>query len=280
MLGGSLLQLGVQRISPDAKALAKSFSMQNRMKRNFDASSSKKQFWHNLGFDFVSSLDYSDFEGAELVWDLNLPIHGSFSERFDVIFDGGTMEHVFNTLSVLGNIDRLLKVGGIVIHEVPSSNSIDHGFYSFSPTMFRDYYLNVGYELIEIFLVVKKGHLAKIYEYFPRTSRTEIPENWGSWSVNVWCVAQKKHVEVQNETPQQSKYLDVWVKAGVTSPDKHGLQSQLNSFIERARTAIELLSKKSIILAVLLLPLRKRKSDSIPLVLKYKVKSGANRDFV
>lgn len=279
-LGGELLQLGVQRISPDAKALVKSFSASAASKSRTKANSSMRQFWINLGFNSVCSLDNSDFEGAEIVWDLNLPIKDSFVEQFDAVFNGGTMEHVFNTPCVLENISRLLKVGGIAIHEVPSSNGVDHGFYSFSPTLFRDYYLNLGYELIEVLLIVKKGHKAKVYEYFPRDKNTEIPENWKNKTVNVWCVARKKFQIGGADAPQQAKYLDAWSKGDQTRTADSGLWQISRIFKRKARAAVVLMSKKSAILAVLLGLLSTKPKRKVPLLLKYEVKSKKNGDFV
>src|SRR5437763_3852117 len=49
-----------------------------------------------LGFTSVESLDASDYEGADIVWDLNKAVPDSLKAKYDVVFDGGTSEHVFN----------------------------------------------------------------------------------------------------------------------------------------------------------------------------------------
>ena len=210
LLNGALLQLGVQRISPEAKYLIKqTFKSVSQHSLN-EFSSGKKRFWHSLGFDEVKSLDFNDFEGAEFICDLNKPVEPTLLERFDVVFDGGTLEHIFDIKAALFNIDSLLVDGGLVIHEVPSSNSIDHGFYSFSPTFFQDFYPNQGYEIIELLLVVKRGRRAKIYHYSTPPPRKYIRENWGNKTVNVWCVARKCNSLTYLNSPQQAKYLNAW----------------------------------------------------------------------
>jgi len=94
-----------------------------------------------LGFDIVKSSDASDYEGADLIVDLNSNgIPEDLNEKFDVIFDGGTFEHVFHVPNAFNNVFKMLKPGGRIIHIAPSSNHIDHGFYMFSPTLFWDYY--------------------------------------------------------------------------------------------------------------------------------------------
>jgi len=273
LFSGKLLQLGVQRISPDAKILVESFANQEASKSRFNATSSKKQFWHNLGFDFVSSLDNSDYEGAEIVWDLNLPLNDSFAERFDVVFDGGTMEHVFNTKQVLENIGKLLKIGGLAIHEVPSSNSVNHGFYSFSPTLFQDYYSKLDYEIIEIMLVVKKRHKAKIYQYSPRDRNTEIPQNWGNKNVNVWCVARKRSDMVISDFPQQTTYVNAWSKRDEDCLDVS--YSRWNRVIikRKIKTGILLIRKRSAVVDVLIGFFNSKSKNNITMLLKHEIKS-------
>lgn len=279
MLKGDLLQLGVQRISRDSKTLINSHVVQENVKPRVKAVSSKKQFWHNLGFESVTSLDYSDFEGAEIIWDLNLPLNDSFSERFDVVFDGGTMEHVFDTSSVLGNIGKLLKVGGLVIHEVPSSNSVDHGLYSFSPTLFRTYYSNHHFELIEILLIVKDRHKAKVYQYFPRVSNTEVPENWGKSHVNVWCVAKKKSDTDQLDTLQQTKYVNAWSETDHAIVKVLASRQKIKLFRRKVKSLVILLSKKSKTFALLARTFHKKSKTRASMVLKYRIK-GKFGDFV
>lgn len=41
-------------------------------------------------------MDYSDRENPTHVHDLNLPVPDVFHEEYDAIFDGGTLEHIFN----------------------------------------------------------------------------------------------------------------------------------------------------------------------------------------
>ena len=46
----------------------------------------------SLGARQVHSLDFSDFEGASFTHDLNQPIGDNLRERFDLVYDGGTLE--------------------------------------------------------------------------------------------------------------------------------------------------------------------------------------------
>ncbi|MBS0623550.1 MAG: class I SAM-dependent methyltransferase [Verrucomicrobia bacterium] len=158
--GKSLLQLGRQCVLFDfktLKSLAKKAGVELQEVKeqlSFDDYYRKKGFiddhtlFRALGFERVASLDYSDFEGADLVYDLNLPIPKEQWGQFDVVYDGGTAEHVFHFPQFLENVHNLLAEDGIVMHVSPSHNHVDHGFYMFSPQVFSEYYTANHYKIL------------------------------------------------------------------------------------------------------------------------------------
>jgi SAM-dependent methyltransferase len=68
--------------------------------------------------------------------DLNLPL--PFPERFDVVTNLGTAEHVFNQYQVFKSAHEKTKPGGIMIHVLPNQGCYDHGFYNYHPTFVFD----------------------------------------------------------------------------------------------------------------------------------------------
>src|SRR5271156_3329897 len=54
------------------------------------------EFLKAIGAKESVSVDRSDFEGATLLHDLNHPFPVHLLGSFDVVFDGGTLEHIFN----------------------------------------------------------------------------------------------------------------------------------------------------------------------------------------
>ena len=91
--------------------------------------------------DVVDSLDQSTFEGANVVWDLNHRLNKEFEKTgaYDFIYDGGTMEHIFNVPAALNNIYDLLSMGGRIAHLSPVK-FINHGFYNFSTFFYEEFY--------------------------------------------------------------------------------------------------------------------------------------------
>lgn len=86
-----------------------------------------------MGAEEIVSIDPSDYEGADVIHDMNVLVPPELCTRFDVVVDGGTMEHVFNPSSALANMLRMVRVGGSPITWSPANNSCGHGVYHFSP---------------------------------------------------------------------------------------------------------------------------------------------------
>src|SRR5690606_11698747 len=93
-----------------------------------------------------------DYEGAEIIADLNHPLSETIAGRFDLLVDGGTLEHVFAVRQALMNVAELLKPGGRAIHITPTNNYCNHGFYQCSPTLFVDYYRANGFTDLQVYV--------------------------------------------------------------------------------------------------------------------------------
>lgn len=94
-----------------------------------------------MGCSSVTSLDYSDFEGAEQIWNLNKSLldcgqKSHLKNNFNLILDYGTTEHVFNPPQSIANSMAMLKVGGRLNLILPVCGSLDHGLYQLSPNWF------------------------------------------------------------------------------------------------------------------------------------------------
>jgi SAM-dependent methyltransferase len=131
---GSVLTLGRQNLNIDATELY----VEDLLLREFGATS-------------VESIDYSDFEGATYIGDLNEPL--DLEKEFDTILDFGTTEHVFNVPQAFKNCIRLCKLGGKILHSVPSNGECGHGFWQMSPELFfRLYSGNNGFTNTQVLI--------------------------------------------------------------------------------------------------------------------------------
>jgi SAM-dependent methyltransferase len=93
-------------------------------------------FFQLLGASEVKAIDASDYQGASIIHDLNIPIPRKLQEQFDVVFDCGTLEHIFNAPVALKSYMEMVKVGGHLILVLPANNLFGHGFYQFSAELF------------------------------------------------------------------------------------------------------------------------------------------------
>jgi SAM-dependent methyltransferase len=93
-------------------------------------------FLRALGASEVDVLDVSDYEGAQVLHDLNEPIPDGLKGTYDTVFDGGTLEHVFHYPTALRSCMELLRPGGRLVTTVVANQVLGHGFYQFSPELF------------------------------------------------------------------------------------------------------------------------------------------------
>jgi SAM-dependent methyltransferase len=175
---------------------------------------SDRTLFECLGFTDSAAVDASDFESADHVFDLNRPdLPEELAERFDVIIDGGTLEHVFHVPNALRNIHGMLRPGGRIIHHAPSSNHMDHGFYMFSPTLFWDYYEANRYDvnLVQVFRYQLPAHNPwYASNYTPGCLDAIASGGLDAAMYGIICIATKTAVSTCDAIPQQRMYRDKW----------------------------------------------------------------------
>jgi len=91
-------------------------------------------FFKDLGFKNIDSIDNSSYENANIIHNMNNPM--DVTKKYQYIFDGGTIEHIYNVPQVCENIINLLDIGGIYCSVTVNNNYSGHGFYQFSPEFF------------------------------------------------------------------------------------------------------------------------------------------------
>ena len=123
----------------------------------------QKSLFAMLGFspENVFSLDGNKYEDADIVHDLNVPVTG-MDGKYDLIFDGGTVEHVFSVKDALFNVARMCRIGGVVVHYGPVS-MINHGYYNFNAELFRDFYLANGFEKVALKYIGASGFVGGFF---------------------------------------------------------------------------------------------------------------------
>lgn len=67
------------------------------------------EFLKALGATQIEYIDNSAYEGATIIQDLGDPVPLNLHNGFDFVFDGGTLEHVFNFPVGIQNCMNLCK---------------------------------------------------------------------------------------------------------------------------------------------------------------------------
>lgn len=135
--------------------------------RNVEEFVHAQVFFEMMGISEYYDMDKYDFDKPKLLHDLNSPVPECLSGRFSLVVEAGTMEHIFDIRSVMENIVRMLRVGGWIVHFSPSSGSVDHGFYSFSPCFFYDFYHANGFEDFRCYIIKRKPGAMNNFKQFP-----------------------------------------------------------------------------------------------------------------
>jgi hypothetical protein len=98
-----------------------------------------------MGVDAVVT-DVARLRGVERIVDLNAALPEDLRQRFDLVVDTGTCEHCFNVAQAFVNSCEALAIDGMLVHAAPL-NRINHGFWSFNPTLYPDFFEDNGFEL-------------------------------------------------------------------------------------------------------------------------------------
>jgi hypothetical protein len=165
-----------------------------------------------LGASDPASMDNSDFEGSTLVHDLNEPVPDDLKGRYSLVWDGGTLEHVFNFPTAIANAMAMTAVGGHYLGMAPANNWMGHGFFQFSPELwFRVLSPENGFR-VEWMLIKASRHPAS------RWYRIRDPQEVGERVTltartrgTIYVLARRTEDRpLLTTTPQQSDYAEAW----------------------------------------------------------------------
>jgi hypothetical protein len=215
MLGRQQLYLGLA----DITALCQKFDFPEP--ETFDSKYAEPLF-ELLDAKNVDSVDYSDYESASKIHDLNEPFPSEFLRKYSVVFDGGTLEHIFNFPVALKSCMGAIAVGGHFISITPANNQCGHGFYQFSPELFFSVFSRKhGFEIINILLGVDHDG-AGIRDWYEVANPELVRQRVVFINDDpAYLMVLAKKVEEFTGTiePFQSDYLAVW---DVHKAIKHG----------------------------------------------------------
>ena len=162
-----------------------------------------------LGAEVVHSLDFSDYEGATIIRDLNIPFEPERS--YDTVLDFGSLEHVFNQAVAFRNVANLAQQGGLVCHVLPVNNLAGHGFWQYcSDLLYEIYSADNGFEETEVFYASSMDHR---WWYRVEPAGLGVRTQFASIEPIILLTRTRKARALQNGLVAQQKFYDeAWSK--------------------------------------------------------------------
>jgi len=235
------LMIGRQTISEDAETLASPLSAVGISEsdiRTLKKGEFGEALFQMLGATLVESLDASDYEQATYVHDLNRPSPPHLSQKFTVVYDGGTLEHVFNLPQAFKASMEMVRLGGHFIQVNVANNFMGHGFWQFGPeTIYRIFSAENGF-LIKIVLlheVVHRGGWYLVSDPSISRGRAELVNNCPTY---ICTMAQRVSLkDVFARYPQQSDYVTSWKRLrgspNAQSPKPRSIREMIPQSVKR-----------------------------------------------
>jgi len=173
----------------------------------------------------VTSIDMSDYQGSSIVHDMNRPLWESrpdLAGQFDLVIDGGTLEHVFNFPVAVRNLMFLVREGGHILTANPANNLCGHGFYQFTPELMHRLYAPSNGFRVDHVLLTESRHMSVEMDPRPRSFRVVDPASLGRrilfrnrWPVMIRTLAERIGAEpAAGLDVQQSDYVMAWSGSG------------------------------------------------------------------
>jgi hypothetical protein len=201
------LTLGVQQFQffdYDYQTLADVFNLSD-----FTRIKTSDDFFKFLGAEEISAMDFSDYEGAAILHDLNKTIGDELKEKFTFVLDGGTTEHVFNFPTALANAMEMVEIGGHLAVVTGGNNFLGHGFYQLSPELFyRALSAENGFEIKRLVAAEVGGRWYEVADPQALKSRVELVNDRP-----VYLMVLARKIESRplfTNAPQQSDYVEMW----------------------------------------------------------------------
>lgn len=159
-------------------------------------------FFGMLGVEKVYAIDHSDFEGADILINLNVDLPKKHEESVDFLYGGSVCDNVFDPAMYIRNIAKLLKPGGRVLDTNVASN--EHHLYMCPPPIwYFDYFVMNSFADCKLY--VCEGSDNHIYLLEPPVTM-KLVSDWPLTNLGVIFIAEKGFNSTWQISPTQDCY--------------------------------------------------------------------------
>ena len=163
------------------------------------------QYLRARGVEDITTLDLFD-ERADMQHDLNHPVPNSEEEKYQTVFDIGSLEHIFDTKQCMENCMRMVRPGGYYFLHTPVRGYERHGFHTFDPELIISALRLNRFEIDYLKYSTGSGRLVEQLEDMPGGLPGEqiqvLPQNTYP-RVLIWIVGRKTASLETFRIPQQ-----------------------------------------------------------------------------
>lgn len=164
-----------------------------------------------LGALEVRSLDYSDYEHATDLHDMNRPLPEQYKGKFTAVIDSGSLEHIFNFPVAIKNCMEMVATGGHFLGIVPANNMMGHGFYQFSPDLYYRVFSNANGFRAEKVICFEDAPDSKWYSLVdPQELKDRVILTNRRPTLIAVLAKKVSGCQIFAEPPQQSFYVKHW----------------------------------------------------------------------
>ncbi len=164
-------------------------------------------------------LDRSNYEGADIICDMNVPLPLYLQEQFDFIYNGSVMDNIFDPVTFIDSTSQMLKPGGRILH-IECAAGTPGAYLMYSPEWFFSYYAINSFDDCKVYVTIAKeeGIQTNFFKtdlylwqpYYTRNPDYKIIDACKSIAglMHVIVIAQKGKNSTHEKRPIQMQYLD------------------------------------------------------------------------
>ena len=169
---------------------------------------SDRTFFGLLGVEEVLAIDYTDYEGADIILDLTKPLPSSHVQSMDFLFGGSVLDNIFDPAMYLRNVSQLLRPGGRLFeHDIISQHH--HPYCLVTPAWIYDYFVVNSYANCAVY-VCEHAAAGFVHMYGLSPDADDFISDFGpprgGLAMGIIVIAQKGVAPGSEDLPIQDQY--------------------------------------------------------------------------